>query len=170
MVDTLGVVKALSVLVAVLVLVSACSAESGLGAEVSVADTTATPTTIRVTSTATAPVEETSTSSAGEAEPEVGFGVIEFVDVLADLADGSIYEDLVIEDPEVFVATGFLFCERLTDGGTPSDLLTEYVANLHDGELDDAPGEVLDMSGWILGTAVGYLCPEHSEILEEFGS
>jgi hypothetical protein len=118
-------------------------------------------------STTTSEPNETTTTGVVDADPEVGIGVIEFVEVLSDLTEGTDYEDLVIEDPEVFVATGRLFCERLDDGSAPSDVLAEYVATLHGGDVADAPAEVLDLSGWLLGIAAGYLCPQHIELVQE---
>jgi hypothetical protein len=98
-------------------------------------------------------------------ESIIGLGVIEFVTGLGDLLTGTPYEEALLEDPEVFVAPGLLFCERLEEGANPIDLLSEYIATVHDGDPADAPPELLDLSGWLLGSSVGYLCPQHTALL-----
>ena len=84
-----------------------------------------------------------------------------------ELLFDTAYEDLITEDPEVFVATGLLFCEQLAEGVGPSDILVSYVETLTGGDIDDADDDTLTLAGSILGTAVGYLCPEHVDLLEE---
>lgn len=96
--------------------------------------------------------------------------VLAYVAALGELLDGTRYNDGLDEDPEVFVATGLLFCERLDNGVSPSEVLREYVAVSFDGDPEDAPGELLDLSGWILGVAVGVFCPDHTADLEDLNT
>ncbi|MCZ6663280.1 MAG: hypothetical protein O6951_10230 [Actinobacteria bacterium] len=93
--------------------------------------------------------------------------VVGFVAALADLLAETEYVDSVIDDPEVFVATGILFCEQLAGGTAPPDILTDYVETLTEGDIEEADDDSLTLAGSILGSAVGYFCPEHTELLEE---
>jgi hypothetical protein len=113
------------------------------------------------------PSSTSTTVASPDDEPSVAIGVVEFVEVLDEFLADTTYADAVIDDPEVFVATGLLLCERLDDGDSPIDLLTEYIGTIYDGDPGDAPEELLDLSGWLLGTSVGYLCPQHTGLLEE---
>lgn len=99
--------------------------------------------------------------------PDVSDEVVSFVAALADLLAKTGYLDSIIDDPEVFVATGILFCEQLTGGTAPPDVLTDYVETLTEGDIEEADDDSLTLAGSILGSAVGYFCPEHTELLEE---
>ena len=147
----------------------ACGANSDASSTVVSTEPTVPVPSVETTST----LSETTTTST-PAEPDesanledVSDEVIEFVAALAELLAETEYVDSIIEDPEVFVATGILFCEQLTGGTAPPDLLTDYVETLTGGDIEEADDDSLTMAGSILGTAVGYLCPEHTEMLEE---
>ncbi len=134
----------------------------------SVSSASAESTTTSVIDVAATTTVDTGTVDDSEATiDDVSDEVLEFVAALDEFVAGSVYEEALGEDPEVFVATGLLFCERLGAGDDPVDLLTEYVTTLSGGDPDSAPDELLDLSGWLLGVSVGYLCPEHTSILEE---
>jgi hypothetical protein len=109
----------------------------------------------------------TSDGSSDLDELELGEEAVDFVVAVDELLIDTAYEGLVTEDPEVFVATGLLFCEQLSEGVGPSDILVSYVEALTGGDIDDADDDTLTLAGSILGTAVGYLCPEHVALLEE---
>ena len=159
--------RILTVLIVVGVLASGCS------------DSTTQSTVAPLPSTTSGAVgggesSQDSTTSTSADTPDdallVQVGVVEFIEVLDALLADTSYADAMIDDPEVFVATGRLFCERLDDGDTPIELLTEYIGTIYDGDPDDAPEELLDLSGWLLGTSVGYLCPQHTVLLEEMNT
>lgn len=126
---------------------------------------TAAPTTAGPgTSTSTTPPKTTTTSTTLDNADEA---ILDFVADVEELLVDTEYEDLVAEDPEVFIATGLLFCERLDGGVSPEDLLIEYVGNLTGDDIAAADDDTLTLAGSILGTAVGYLCSEHSELLDD---
>ena len=131
--------------------------------------TTETPTTVSETveSTTTVQPSTTLTSPPDSGEFEIASEVIEFVAAIDELLLDTNYEGLVEEDPEVFIVTGLLFCEQLSEGVLPSEILTFYVESLAGDHIDKADDDTLVLAGSILGTAVGYFCPEHTDTLEE---
>jgi hypothetical protein len=78
----------------------------------------------------------------------------------AVLADTS-YQNAALADPEVFIATGQLFCELLDDGATTDDVLSEHLdalAAVSEGEITDADTAA---SGVVLGASIAIICPHH---------
>ena len=147
----------------------ACGANSDASSTVVSTEPTVPVPSVETTST----LSETTTTSA-PAEPDesanledVADEVVGFVAALAELLAETEYVDSTIDEPEVFVATGILFCEQLTGGVAPPDLLTDYVEALTGADIEEADDDSLTLAGSILGSAVGYLCPEHAELLEE---
>ena len=135
-------------------------------------DTAAPPTIASDVTMTEGPVPKTTTSTVGESEDqddpiEIGDEVLDFVAELVELLVDTEYEDLIVEEPEVFVATGLLFCEQLAEEVDPLDILTEYVETLTGAGIEDADDDTLTLAGSILGTAVGFLCPEHTELVQE---
>ena len=126
--------------------------------------TASTPSSIDLATTTSTPVPSTSLVVDGVV---VNDAVIEFVAAVDELLVGTGYEDAVVDDPEVFVATGWLFCEQLDQGMGPKEILTVYVETLTDSDIEDADDDTLKLAGTLLGTAVGHLCPEHADIVEE---
>jgi len=153
--------------------VAACGATSDVSTTATTTEpTVSATTTIPLAETTSTRSEETTTSTSARLDEEVNpedvpDEVVEFVAALAELLAETEYVDSVIDDPEVFVATGILFCEQLTGGAIPPDLLTDYVQTLTGGDIKDAEDDSLTLAGSILGSAVGFLCPEHTELLEE---
>ena len=136
------------------------------------ADTAAPPTTASDVTTTEDVVPKTTTSTVSESEDqddpiEIGDEVLDFVAALDELLVDTEYEDLIVEEPEVFLATGLLFCGQLAEEVDPLDILTEYVETLTGAGIEDAADDTLTLAGSILGTAVGFLCPEHTELVEE---
>lgn len=69
------------------------------------------------------------------------------------------------EEPEALIDTGILFCGLLDEGVAPVDVLRGWVAALSaDGEAPDE--DELLLGGVVLGAAVRFICPEHTERLE----
>lgn len=98
---------------------------------------------------------------------EVSDEVLDYIAAVRELLEGTDYEDAVAEGPDVFIATGYLFCEQLAGDVSPTDVLTEYVETLTGSDIEQADDDELALAGTILGTAVGFLCPEHTELIEE---
>ena len=88
-----------------------------------------------------------------------------FVAALEDVLEGTVYEGQALESPDVFVATGVLFCEELTGGDTPDTVTARYVETLSGVAIDSAPDDDLVLAGSILGAGVVTLCPEHMDTL-----
>ncbi len=171
--DILSVMMRRGILIVAALAAVACGANSDASTTVvsteSTVPVTAPLPSVETTSTLS---EETITSASAEPDesvnPEdVSDEVVGFVAALADLLADTEYVDSVIDDPEVFVATGILFCEQLTGGTAPPDVLTDYVETLTEGDIEEADDDSLTLAGSILGSAVGYFCPEHTELLEE---
>ena len=126
--------------------------------------TASAPSSINLATTTSTPVPSTSLVVDGVV---VNDDVIEFVAAVDELLAGTVYEDAVVDDPEVFVATGWLFCEQLDQGMGPTEILTVYAETLTDSDIEDADDDTLTLAGTLLGTAVVHLCPEHVDIVEE---
>ena len=174
--DRLTYVRAVSISLVLGLLMAGCSSvsdEATASTEdrpaISVSSSTSMtslPTTVNSAGeTTTSSTSISTTMALVDNESIIGLGVIEFIEGLGDLLAGTPYQEALLEDPEVFVATGLLFCERIGNGTNPIDLLSEYIATVHDGDPADAPPELLDLSGWVLGVAVGYLCPQHADLV-----
>ncbi len=112
------------------------------------------------TSTSAEPAPSESATST-DSEPETTPDLTVFIASIDEAMAGTSYEGAAIDDPEVFIAVGQLFCERLNDGDSQDDVLSEYL----DG-IADAEGVVSDddatLAGVILGVSIEVLCPEHA--------
>jgi hypothetical protein len=94
--------------------------------------------------------------------PEVGeIDLVTYVATIEDLLAGTAYEGRALEAPEVFLATGALFCDQLDAGVSSDEVLTRYIENLTGGSVDDAANDDLTMAGAVLGTGLVTLCPQH---------
>jgi hypothetical protein len=77
------------------------------------------------------------------------------------LSDTS-YAGAALTDPEVFIATGRLFCELLDGGMTTDDILAEHL----DALAAVTAGHVIDAdvtaTGVVLGVSTEVICPQHA--------
>jgi hypothetical protein len=168
--------------VAVATVLATCGGGGGGSAETAssaaTSDSVATTVVASAEVTTTTLTESSTTSSRGAGQSEVAEAsdagdddlleaAIGFVAALDGLIEGTTYEHALLDDPEVFVATGMLLCERLSESADPADVLTEYIETLTQGSIDEADDDSLLFAGWILGAAVGNLCPEHIDRLED---
>lgn len=87
--------------------------------------------------------------------------MVTYVAALEDVLAGTVYEGQALEAPEVFLATGTLFCEQLEAGQSVDAVLTEYVETLTGGPIDAAREDDLTMAGGVLGVGVVTMCPQH---------
>lgn len=72
------------------------------------------------------------------------------------------YAGAALTDPEVFIATGQLFCELLDGGANSDDILSEHLeatAAANGGPLTDADAIV---TGVVLGASTQVICPQHA--------
>lgn len=84
-----------------------------------------------------------------------------FVAAMEELLVGTVYEGEAIKEPELFLATGRLFCDWLDEGDDPDGVLTRYLDELAGG-VDAATDDQLVLAGALLGAAVGVLCSAHA--------
>jgi hypothetical protein len=72
------------------------------------------------------------------------------------------YAGAALTDPEVFIATGRLFCELLDGGMTSDEILAEHLdalAAVTAGDVTDADATATDV---VLGASTGVICPQHA--------
>ncbi len=163
-------------LVVVLVLLIAACSESGSSdsptstgpsVDTNATSAAADETTLQEVATTTTSVANSSTTAFETDGIEVSDEILDYLTAVEELLTGTAYEDAVSEDPDVFVATGFAFCERLTQGEEPADVLGFYVETLTGSDIEAAGDDELTLAGTVLGTAVGHLCPEHTAAIEQ---
>ena len=118
---------------------------------------TASPSTTAATSSSASTTAPSTTLTVEE-------NLVVFIATLEELLVGTSYEGEALNEPDVFVATGRLFCERLDSGDNIDDVLTAYLDELAGG-VDIATDDELVLVGALLGAAVGALCPEHAAAL-----
>ena len=74
-----------------------------------------------------------------------------------------IYAGAALESPQVFLATGALFCEQLDAGVSSNAVLVDYIETLTGNPVDEASDDDLSMAGAVLGSGLATLCPHHIE-------
>ncbi len=82
-----------------------------------------------------------------------------FLAAVGETLEGTRFEGLPFEEPEVFAATGLLLCERLEDGVVEDQVIVEYLSELADGDLTLADDDQLVLAGALMGAAETALCP-----------
>ncbi len=154
----------------VLIILTAAACSSGEGTSSTIAPAPATtapqadPTTTDASAEA-APSTVTATSAVATTDPFEPLASV-LIAALGDALAGTSYADAPFENPEVFIATGQLFCELLDQGADPKDLITDYVTALSDKTVEEAGEDELVLTGSVLGTSVEVLCPQHRPLLE----
>jgi len=161
-------VKVLVALMGSVVLLAACG---GISVEPEI-DATADPG--QATETAVQPrsgsgtllsdTEGTPTVAVPTAPPPGTVGEVDlvtYVEVMEDMLTGTAYAGEVLEAPEVFLATGALFCDQLDADMSPNTVLTQYIETLTGQAVDQAADDDLIMAGAVLGVGVVTLCPHH---------
>lgn len=86
-----------------------------------------------------------------------------FIAAVDAALDETSYAGAAISDPEVFIATGQLFCELLEEGLSFDDILVEHLdalAAVSVGELTEADGVA---TGVVLGVSTEVICPQHQD-------
>ena len=125
--------------------------------------------TLRQTTSSTGASVTTSSSPTTTAAPATTTVTIEedlilFIATLEELLAGTSYEGEALNAPDVFVATGRLFCERLDNGDNADEVLSAYLDQLAGG-VDIATDDELVLAGALLGAGVATLCPEHTALV-----
>lgn len=157
-----------SILALVLSLVlGACGGETASTTS-DVGDPPATPassTTVPATATDDGSATTTDTETQPTSEPSDDDLAV-FIAAMEELLTGTVYEEGALEEPELFLATGYLFCEWLDDGADADGVITRYLDELAGG-VDSATDEQLVLTGALLGSAVGVLCPHHADAVAQ---
>lgn len=148
-------------LVVMAIVVAACG-ESVVSADFEVTATTqaAAPSSTAVTTTVASSARSLALSEAD---------IVTYIATVEDALAGTAYEGEALAFPEVFVATGVLFCNQLEAGQSPDLVLTQYIESLTGASVDAAPLDDLDMAGGVLGAGVVTLCPNHMTLLTGSG-
>lgn len=118
-----------------------------------------------VSSMPPASAESTTTRSPTPSLNEVD--LVTYVATIESLLEGTKYAGRALAAPDVFLATGGLFCDQLNAGKSSDEVLTKYLETLTGGEVDDASDDDLAMAGAVLGTGLVTMCPHH---LAAFGA
>jgi len=161
--------KRLTVLVLVLVM-AACGSDTaevadssgtsaGLASTAEEAPAPDSLVTVPSTTTSTEPAPTVAPSTMVEPSEE---DLAVFIASMEELLTGTVYEGEAINEPELFLATGWLFCDWLDEGDDPDAVLARYLDELAGG-VDAATDDQLVLAGALLGSAVGVLCPRHAE-------
>jgi hypothetical protein len=79
----------------------------------------------------------------------------------AALADTS-YAGAALTDPEVFIATGRLFCQLLDEGMTSDGILSEHLDALAAVNAGEVADDDAIATGVVLGASTGAICPQHA--------
>ncbi len=83
-----------------------------------------------------------------------------FLAAVAETVEGTEFEDVSFDNPELTVATGLLLCERLAEGADVDEIVVDYLAELTDGDVASADDDQLTLTGALVGAATEALCPE----------
>lgn len=97
------------------------------------------------------------TTLAAGSTPDLGV----FIAAINEAAVGTTYEDAALDDPEVFIGVGQLFCELLDEGLSVDAVLVEYLTALEDEEIGAVADDDALMTGVLMGVSLEILCPEH---------
>lgn len=112
--------------------------------------------TVQVGSTHTTSSSITATSIL---EPTPDLAV--FIAAIDEALAGTSYEDAALDDPEVFIAVGQLFCELIDEGASMDEVLSEYLEALRDKVTGEIADEEAVVTGVVMGASIEVLCPEN---------
>ncbi len=87
--------------------------------------------------------------------------LVGYVAVIEHMLEGTAYKGAALASPDVFLATGALFCNQLDTGITSDEVVAGYLERLTGGAPDNASEDDLTMAGAVLGSGLATLCPHH---------
>ena len=122
---------------------------------------TAPSSTMSPTSTTVPPSSTTQPTGSTEDLPALAL----YLAAIERGVEGTELEGAAFEEPEALIGTGILFCGLLDEGVSPVDVLRGWVAALSAEGATPLEDELL-LGGVVLGAAVRFICPEHTESLE----
>lgn len=118
--------------------------------------------TVQTTATTpAAPVTTIPSSPPTTLEPEPTPDLAVFIAAINEAVEGTTYEDAPLDDPEVFIGVGQLFCELLDEDLSVDDVLEEYVTALEDEDTGSVTDDDALVAGVLMGVTLEILCPEH---------
>lgn len=124
---------------------------------------TAAPVETSTTATAAASTSQLPDPSPTTAAPPTAVpDLTVFIAAIDDALEGTTYEGAALDDPEVFIGVGQLFCELLSEGTTVDAVLTEYLTALEDDATRTVAEDDAFVAGVIMGASIEAICPEHS--------
>lgn len=115
--------------------------------------------------TSIAPLSEISDTTRSPVPSIAEVDLVGYVAVIEHMLEGTTYEGAALASPDIFLATGALFCSQLDGGITSGEVLTGYLESLTGGSPDDASDDDLTMAGAVLGSGLARLCPHHIETI-----
>ena len=148
-------------LIAGLLLLAACG-DGSVESTATLAPGDATDSAPDTTSSSLPAASSVTTTVPADTVPEE---LVDFIDAIEEALRGTTYQGAALEAPDVFLATGALFCEQLDAGADVDDLLTEYVQELSGGSVEEATDDDLVLAGSVLGVGVATLCPQHENLV-----
>ena len=83
-----------------------------------------------------------------------------FIAAIEDAMQDTSYEGAALNDPEVFIGVGQLFCELLDSGATVDDVLSEYLDALADEDTGVIADDDATMAGVLMGVSLEVICPD----------
>ena len=83
-----------------------------------------------------------------------------FLAAVAVAVQGTRFEEVPFEDPEVVAATGLLMCEQMRDGVSSASIVFDYLSELTQGNPADSDDDQLVLAGALTGAAIEALCPD----------
>jgi len=110
-----------------------------------------------------APSSNDSTTTHSPVPARADIDLIGYVSVIEHMLEGTKYSGDALASPEVFLATGALFCDQLDAGTTADTVLVDYIETLTGGSIDEASDDDLTMAGAVLGSGLATLCPHNIE-------
>ena len=112
--------------------------------------------------TTTSAPSSTTTSTTRSPAPALNeVDLVNYVATIEEMLAGTEYEGQALAAPDVFLATGGLFCDQLDAGRTSDEVLIDYLETLTGGSVDEASDDDLTMAGAVLGSGLVTMCPHH---------
>ena len=143
-----------------LLVVAGCGTDAATSTTAGDAAPPASETTISTTSTtATSAEPPVTVDDPATSPPDLEV----FIAAIAESLEGTSFEGAPLDDPEVFIGVGQLFCELLAEGLSVDEALAEYLTALEDPDDGASPEDNAFVSGVIMGASLEVLCPDQAE-------
>lgn len=141
-----------------IVLLAACG---GISVESAVEADAPPPTEAGAPVEGSTPLPQASSTTRSPVPSPSDVDLVGYVAVIEHMLRGTVYEGAALAAPDVFLATGALFCDQLDGGITSDQVLIDYIETLTGAAVNDASDDDLTMAGAVLGSGLATLCPHH---------